>query len=305
LNIQIVISDDASKDKTVEIVKDYRSEGICLIEQSRNLGMHGNWNAVIRASSGKYVLKLDADDLIDPDYVEEQVRVLEACPEIVFAHSACRLIDVNGHFLGYERSIHGSFIRDGLEEWPRYVFGPHAVNIVMLRRSAYDQTGGYDERYRYSGDWAMHRSLLRIGSVFYNDRVLASYRVHDLGKENIKRLQTYEHLMHLKDMEQNWPVRVPNKTELLRKARIYWAFHALLSAAHCGHKERQDILELIPQYTDSWGVRLLAGFMHHGGAGIVRFFASGKNRLRLLAKGLVFAIRRVQDSIATREAGYQ
>jgi glycosyltransferase involved in cell wall biosynthesis len=297
-HIEIVVSDDASTDRTVEIVSSYGEQGVRLIKQARNVGRYGNCNAVILASSGRYVLKLDADDLVAPDHVAEQVRVLESHPEVVFAHCACRLIDENGCLLGYERSIHGSFIRDGLDEWPRYVFGPRAVNIVVLRRSAYNQVGGYNAEYKYSGDWAMHRALLRIGSVFYNDHVLASYRVHDVGKQGIRRLQAREHLVHLEEMEQHWPAQVPNKTKLLSNARKYWAFHALLAAAHCEKQERQDILQLVPHYTDSWEVRLLLGVMYHGGAGLVRLYTLGKNRLRLLAKALIFAIRQDQNAEA-------
>jgi glycosyltransferase involved in cell wall biosynthesis len=290
-NTEVIVSDDASRDSTGKIVKGYSSRGVRLIKQPRNLGMHANWNAVIRASSGKYVLKLDADDLLHPDHVREQIKVFESYPEVVFAHCACQLIDVNGRFLGYERSIHGSFIRDGLEEWPRYVFGPRAVNIVMLRRSAFEQVGGYDERYRYSGDWAMHRSLLRIGSVFYNDQVLARYRVHTVGKRGVERIQAYERLMHLKDMELNWPQAVPNKAELLSQARTHLAVKSLLGAARCTNQERADILQTLPSHTDNWRLQVLWLFLCYGGAPIIRFYSSSRQRARLLAKSIIFKAR--------------
>jgi glycosyltransferase involved in cell wall biosynthesis len=291
-NFEVIVSDDASIDRTVEVVLRYVEHGVRLIEQPKNLGMHGNWNAVIRASSGKYVLKLDADDLIMPDHIAEQVAVFEEHPEVVFAHCACRLINANGRFLGYERSIHGSFIRTGIEEWPRYVFGPRAVNIVTLRRSAYDAVGGYDERYQYSGDWAMHRALLKIGSVFYNDRVLASYRLHSVGKEGVKQLLTREHLMHLEDMERDWPKAVPNKTKLLKQASKLFAIKALLFAATCSPSERENILKITPRYTEHWQATALLIFLRFGGVIPMQLYVVLRRKLRLLVKAMIFTFLR-------------
>ncbi len=287
-NVEIIVSDDASTDRTAEVVERYRPQGVRLIRQPRNLGRYANMNAVIRASAGAYILKLDADDVLEPEHVAAQIAVMEAYPEVVFSHCACRLINVDGRPVGCERTVHRSFIRSGMEEWPRYVFGPRAVNVVTLRRSAYDAVGGYDERYRYSGDWAMHRSLLRVGSVFYNARVLASYRVHSIGKEGIRHLQAEEHLLHLGDIERDWPAAVPAKDRLLRQARKYWAFQTLLGAAQSQGHERGAIIELVPRYSPSWSVRLVANVTMHGGAGIVRVFAQARQRLRLMVKDGIF-----------------
>ncbi|MBM4275125.1 MAG: glycosyltransferase family 2 protein, partial [Deltaproteobacteria bacterium] len=47
-NLEIIVSDDGSADRTAEIVQAYGSRGVRLIRQARNLGMTGNMNAVIR-----------------------------------------------------------------------------------------------------------------------------------------------------------------------------------------------------------------------------------------------------------------
>jgi glycosyltransferase involved in cell wall biosynthesis len=287
-NLEVIVSDDNSKDRTASIVREFGKDKINLISQSKNLGMSGNWNAVIRASSGKYFVKLDADDLIDPSYISNQVEVLEENPELVFAHCACRLIDVNGKLMGYERSIHGSFIRDGLSEWPRYVLGAKAVNIVIIRRDAFDLTGGYDEKYRYSGDWAMHRSLLRIGSVFYNDKVLASYRVHRIGKEGVKLLQAHEHLLHLKDIEEDWPCEVPGKQKLLKKARNSMGISAIWSMAYCDRNQMKEIFSLIPEYSNDIFIRIFSLFPLLGGSPIIRTCFKIKLKLRQISKKFLY-----------------
>jgi hypothetical protein len=125
-------------------------------------------------------VKLDADDMLEPHYVSSLVAVMEAHPRVAFAHCACCLIDQDGKFLGYERSIHGSFIRAGLEEWPRYVFGPRAVGNLMLRRTAFEEVRGYDESYLKPG-LETGADLLLAGDVYILTRQLANYR-HAEGK---------------------------------------------------------------------------------------------------------------------------
>jgi hypothetical protein len=255
--------------------------------------MFGNFNHVIRASFGKYILKLDADDLVDPEYVVEQVAVLEANPKITFAHCACRLIDVNGKIIGYERSIYNSFIRSGIQEWPRYVFGPRAVNIVTIRRSAFDQVGGYDERYRYSGDWAMHRALLKIGFVFYNDHVIASYRSHRVGKAGVRLLQAKEHLMHLEDMERTWPEEVGNKKKMLKRARHHLGMNLVQNAAFATADEQREILALLPSYGSNIWIWLSSILIMINGDFLIRAYKKLRLLLRQVIKRISFSFLKI------------
>ena len=287
-NLEIVVSDDGSSDRTPEIVQAYGGRGVRLIRQAKNLGMTGNMNAVILASRGKYAVKLDSDDLLEPGYVSGMVPVMEAHPRVVFAHCACRLIDADGKFLGYERSIHGSFIRPGLEEWPRYVFGPRAVHLLMLRRTAFEAVGGYDESFIRSQDWKLERDLLKIGDVYYSDQVLARYRVHGEGKQGLQLLRARAHLQHLEDMEKNWPSAVPGKARLLRQARRHLARWLVLTAAQADRGEALELLQYLPQYGTFLDVRLLGQLVRSGGAGIIRGYYRQKMQLRQAVKKLLY-----------------
>ncbi len=287
-NLEIVVSDDRSTDRTPEIVQAYESRGVRLIRQARNLGMTGNMNAVILASRGKYAVKLDSDDLLEPGYVFSMVPVMEAHPRVVFAHCACRLIDADGKFLGYERSIHGSFIRPGLKEWPRYVFGPRAVHLLMLRRTAFEAVGGYDESFIRSQDWKLERDLLKIGDVYYNDQLLARYRCHGEGKQGLQLLRAQAHLQHLEDMEKNWPPAVPGKARLLRRARRHLALWLVLTAAQADRREALDLLNHLPPYGNFLDVRLLGHLVRSGGSGIIRLYYRQKMHLRQAVKKLFY-----------------
>lgn len=287
-NLEIIVSDDCSTDRTPDIVQSYEGLGVHLIRQEKNLGMHANWNSVIRASGGKYIVKLDADDLLEPKYVSAMVSVMEAHPNITFSHCACRLIDAEGKFIGFERSIHGSFIRCGLNEWPRYALGSRAVNIVMLRRTAYDAVGGYDERFAYSGDWKMHRDLLKHGDVYYNDRILASYRVHAIGKQGLALIGAREGLLHFADMEANWPPSVPGKNLILNRFKKKRAISLVLASVATEQKERDKILTYIPLYGPCFGTYLLIGLIQMGAGKLINYFLQVKQDMRQRVKKILY-----------------
>ena len=285
---EIIVSDDASTDRTPEIIKNFESQGVRLLRQKKNLKLARNINAAIEASSGKYICRVDADDLLEPNFISSMVPVMEQSPSIAFAHCACRLIDVNGKPFGFHRSIHGSFIRSGLQEWSRYVFGLKAVNILMIRRSTFEAVGGYDARFNYTEDWKMARDLLAIGDVFYNDQVLASYRVHAVGKKGVRLLQAREHLLQLEDMEQNWLAAVPHKEELLSQARRLLAWSLVSSAAFVDAEEARQVLEFLPQYGNFLGPRLLARFIQNGGSSFYQVYCHLKTMLRQRIKKLLY-----------------
>ncbi|MFZ5448837.1 MAG: glycosyltransferase family 2 protein [Thermodesulfobacteriota bacterium] len=286
-NLEIILSDDASTDGTVEIVTSYESKGVRLLKQEKNLGMTRNMNAVIRASQGKYVLKLDGDDTIEPQYVSSMVPVMEAHPRVAFAHCACRLIDKDSKFLGYERSIHGSFIRAGLKEWPRYIFGPRAVHIIFIRREPFEKVGGYNESF-HSQDWKLERDLLLVGDVYYNDQVLASYRVHNIGKSRLAWYRAHDHLLHLDDIERLWPPEVPDKKRLMPKIRRCRVRYLLDLAAFSNPEEAQELLKILPQYGRFPSLLPSIWLIRMGGAGLLRLSYRTKWHLRQMVKNLLY-----------------
>ena len=286
-HLEIIVSDDGSTDRTPEIVQAYENRGVRLIRQEKNLGMTPNMNAVILASRGKYVVKLDSDDLLEAGYVSSLVPIMEAHSRVAFAHCACRLIDVDGNFLGYERSIHGSFMRSGLAEWPRYVLGPRAVHLLMVRRETFEAVGGYDESFIRSQDWKLERDLLRVGDVFYHDQVLAQYRCHG-DKPQWRLLWAQDYLQHLEDMDRHWPPGGPDKERLLANARWRMAYGRSFDASYAEPDESEAILRVIPRFGNFWITRLMAKMIRMGGAGIIRFIYLQQLRLRQLAKKFLY-----------------
>jgi len=69
-NLEIVVSDNASTDRTEEVVNAFEDPRIRYFKQPRNLGVNGNFNFCLEQARGAYFLLLHDDDVIDPDFIE-------------------------------------------------------------------------------------------------------------------------------------------------------------------------------------------------------------------------------------------
>ncbi|MET0618632.1 MAG: glycosyltransferase family A protein, partial [Thermoanaerobaculia bacterium] len=86
---EVVISDNASTDRTAEICERYaaRDSRIRIVRNPSNIGGDRNYYRCFELSRGKYFLGTAHDDRFDPKYLERVLAVLEADPEAVFCHS--------------------------------------------------------------------------------------------------------------------------------------------------------------------------------------------------------------------------
>jgi len=75
-NIEIILLNDGSTDKTLDIMKSYDDERIVIIDK-KNTGIGDTRNTGIRKSSGDYIMFLDSDDYYEEDTIENMVKVLE------------------------------------------------------------------------------------------------------------------------------------------------------------------------------------------------------------------------------------
>jgi glycosyltransferase involved in cell wall biosynthesis len=97
-DFELIVSDNASTDATVAVVERYmqRDPRVRLLRQSVNRGVSANWNAVARAARGRYFKWQAGNDLMEPELLEECVRVLEALPDVVLAYGRTRWMDTDG-----------------------------------------------------------------------------------------------------------------------------------------------------------------------------------------------------------------
>ncbi|MEH2346789.1 MAG: glycosyltransferase [Nostoc sp.] len=100
-DFELIISDNASTDKTEEICRAYaeKDKRICYYRNDKNIGCARNFNRVFKLSSGEYFKWAAYDDLHAPDFIEKCVEVLDQDPSIILCHSQTYFIDEEGSFL--------------------------------------------------------------------------------------------------------------------------------------------------------------------------------------------------------------
>ena len=101
-DLELVISDNASTDRTAEICLDWAASDRRVVyrRNTHNLGAAPNYNRAFEMARGRYFKWLAHDDLLTPTYIERTVGLLEERPDAVLCNSVVEYIDAQGQRLG-------------------------------------------------------------------------------------------------------------------------------------------------------------------------------------------------------------
>lgn len=92
-NFELFIIDDCSTDRTVEIIKTYNDARIRFIYNEKNYGLVYSLNKCINLAKGKYIARMDSDDVSLPERLSEQVEFMELKPDVSIIGTAFRYSD--------------------------------------------------------------------------------------------------------------------------------------------------------------------------------------------------------------------
>jgi glycosyltransferase involved in cell wall biosynthesis len=174
---ELIIIDDGSTDHSLEIMSSYlHHEFIRLIKSERNQGLAHALNKGIELSAGKYIARIDPDDIVLPDRFERQYRYLEENPGI----------DVIGGNVVYFNNKTGNeitksnFATDHQGILGAYRRGDHGVQhpTVMIRSEVYKRYQ-YNQEVYPAEDYDLFARMIRDGYRFANlGEPLNRMRVH-------------------------------------------------------------------------------------------------------------------------------
>lgn len=174
--LEVVVSENHSTNDAPAVLSEFRGARLRVVRPPVHVSAVQNFAFCATQGTGEYLNFLSSDDLLHRDFSCRMAEILDAHPNLAFAHSAVARINEEGKVVGYERSIHPSFLRSGVQELQRYVWGQRNVFIAALvRRTAYEAAGGWTDLDMVA-DWYLSLRLLAVGDVAYCSDVLASYR---------------------------------------------------------------------------------------------------------------------------------
>lgn len=189
-DLELIISDDNSKDKTIKKIKKYSDKRIRLFDQKKNLGICKNLNFLTKKIQGKFFCYSGSDDFFDKYKIERQLNFMLA-KKIDFSFTHVNFINNKSEFVkDNDNYMLGNFNVNNrpIGEWFNTFFykgnilnAPTSMFRESLKKIIY-----FDEKYEYSQDFKVYIDLMLLGKKFdiLNEK-LTYYRLHQ--NNNSKR----------------------------------------------------------------------------------------------------------------------
>jgi glycosyltransferase involved in cell wall biosynthesis len=173
-NFEFLIINDGSTDDTVPIIESYDDPRIRLIHNDKNIGLTKSLNKGIDLSKGKYIARMDADDVSMENRFEKQVTVIERNKSAALvATKPFNFKEIYSNFdqgtgeisiLRLQKLLKGNLIFHG---------------SVLVKKKTLLEVDGYDERFEKAQDYDLWLRISKKYPLIILDSVLYLRRYHE------------------------------------------------------------------------------------------------------------------------------
>lgn len=203
-NIELIILDDGSKDKTWEKITELKPK--CEnrfvkihFETKQNEGTCMTLNKLLKLSSGEFVYIIASDDLAKPQAIEKEVKILQDNPDYALAVGDNEYVDSMGkqifrtqkaftsniknakyktvkEFLSSKLKI--DFLSDDFGSYKTLYKENYIPNGYLIRKNIFETIGNFTKNAPLEDFWLMLQ-ISKYKKMKYIDEILFSYRIHD------------------------------------------------------------------------------------------------------------------------------
>ena len=207
-NLEIVVTDDASKDATLKIVEGFRSKTSIpiFIYPHEPTGIGANWNYCVSKANGAYIKFLFQDDVIAPTCITKMMALALTDSKIGFVY--CRraflfetLTPQIESFIAYYRDLHrywdNFIVREGVLSGTTYLKDPQFLNSpknkigeppnVLLRRDCFERIGYFSEELQQALDSDYWYRVMTMFDIGFIDEALVKFRLHKAQASTINK----------------------------------------------------------------------------------------------------------------------
>jgi len=190
-DFEFLIIDDASTDKTLDIIKTYDDKRIKVIKKTSNTGLTNSLNYGLSIAKGEYIARMDGDDISLIERFAKQVFFLDRNPDTVLCGSFFKII-------GTDEII---TVPENHEDIKLAMLKACCIGhpTVMIRKSYLDKFSlMYDVNKEPTEDYDFWTKLLKVGKLYNIQEILLNYRVHDSQVSKKRNLQQINMAIEIK-----------------------------------------------------------------------------------------------------------
>lgn len=173
-DFELLIVNDGSTDRSVDIIRGFTDSRIIVVDQAR-AGVAAALNTGIKSARGEFIARFDADDICYPHRLHEQYNFMKKNPDYVLIGSDADYIDQRGEYLFYNENFSHSFeeIRNSINVNCPFIHSTVFYNTKLVR-----ELGGYDTKAHTFEDYFLWIKLIEKGKVMNFNKPLIAVRLN-------------------------------------------------------------------------------------------------------------------------------
>jgi len=219
-HFEIIAIDDGSSDTSLSILKKYakKDKRIRVFSNTRNIKISRTLNFGISKAKGKYIARMDADDIALPHRFQKQVRFLLSHPEVVIVGGQCKTIDINSQIIGRKLfPITHETINDSLFTGNPIQHPAALINCALLPKNF----SWYNPNLPPAEDLDLFFRLGKYGQYANLPTYVLKYRQH-YGSETFKNpLNTFSQTQKVRNLAvKKYGYRPTSKAKLINQIQI-------------------------------------------------------------------------------------
>lgn len=203
-DFEFLIINDGSIDNSEEIILSYKDPRIVYIKNEQNIKLISTLNKGLELSKGKYIVRIDADDIAIDNRLQEQVKFMDANPNISVCGSNVIMMlpdgnDINVNYPQNDDDIRLRMLQDS----------PFAHPAVIIRKSVLiTESLKYNHNYLHIEDYQLWFKLSLNNTLHNLNITLLKYRVHNSQISHVHRADQLE--LNSKLLSEIFSIIIPN-----------------------------------------------------------------------------------------------
>lgn len=212
-NLEIIISDDNSTDKVLEIIETYRTKTSIPIQIYKHVpsGIGANWNNCVKKANGDFIKFLFQDDILKPNCITKMVELIATDSQLALVYArrdfiyefktekVNNFIEVYGDLHMYWKDFK---VIEGVLPGEIYLKDKAFLNSpknkigepsgVLINRECFNRVGYFNETMKQALDCEFWYRLMPYYKIGFIDDCLSSFRLHERQASKINKSQNID-----------------------------------------------------------------------------------------------------------------